>query len=279
MTDPRPVAPAAARQPRQLGDRWRRAARLTAAVFGFVTAATTTALATPLDDAAAAFKPYVAEQIGKSLVHVRELRQRLAANDLAGAQQAWLAARAGWEGAETVSKEFFPDLDAAIDAWPNAKIGFHAIEAKLFGAHRTDDLPEADELVASLTSFDAQLRATTLSAQGLLNGTTKLAFEIGDNKADGGESQFSGNSLVEIGYNLAAVEAVYRAVFAPELAERNAKRGQAVKTTLDELQALVAVPALRDLDQARLRKLSEGLASELQAAGPEIGLASPSLGD
>jgi hypothetical protein len=72
---------------------------------------------------------------------------------------------------------------------------------------------------------------------------------------------------------------VYRIVFAPALAQRNAERMRAVEKHLDELQVLVAVRGLADLDQTRLRSLSEALAGELQAAGPEIGLASPSLGD
>jgi iron uptake system EfeUOB component EfeO/EfeM len=258
---------------------WRGAARLAAAAFALAATATSNARAAPLEDAAMAFKPYVAGQIAESLSHVRELRERIALNDLAGAQQAWLAARAGWEASETVSREFFPDLDAAIDAWPNSKMGFHAIEAKLFGAHRLDALPETDELVANLAAFDAQLRAAMLTRQGLLSGVTKLAFEIGENKADGGESQFSGNSLAEIGYNLAAIKATYRSVFAPALDERNAARGQEIDKAIDELQALVAVPLLADLDQARLRALSEGLANALQAAAPELGLAKPSLAD
>jgi iron uptake system component EfeO len=262
----------------EIGARRRAAFRL-AAALGLAASASFAAQATPLDDGAAAFKPYAVEQVRDSLVHVRELRERTAAGDLAGAQRAWLAARAGWEAAETVSREFFPELDTAIDAWPNSTMGFHAIEAKLFGAHRLDALPEVDQLAESLTSFDAQLRAATLTAQGLLNGTTKLAFEIGENKADGGESQFSGNSLAEMGYNLAAIKATYRTVFAPALGQRDAEGMQEIDRQIDALQALVAVPLLADLDQARLRRLSEGLASALQAAAPKLGLGKPSLAD
>jgi iron uptake system component EfeO len=232
-----------------------------------------------LDEAAARFKPYIAERIAESLAGTQMLRERIGARDLAGAQQAWLAARGGWESAEIVTKELFPELDAAIDPWPNAKLGFHAIEAKLFGAHQVDALPEADELVRHLTTFAAELDAATLPAQGLLNGTTKLAYEIGDDKAAGGESQFSGNSLDEMGYNLAGIRAAYHAVFEPSLKARNAKRAEALEKHLEELQSLIAVRRLMDLDQAQLRKLSEGLAADLVAAGQEVGLASPNLAD
>jgi len=80
-----------------------------------------------LEMAAAAFKPYILEQISRCLDTVKSMSERIAARDLAGAQQSWLAARSGWEGSEVITNEFFPDLDRKIDAWPDAEKGFHAI--------------------------------------------------------------------------------------------------------------------------------------------------------
>jgi iron uptake system component EfeO len=40
-----------------------------------------------------------------------------------------------------------------------------------------------------------KIRDTRLTGQGMLEGTAKLAYEIGESKADGGESRFSGTSL------------------------------------------------------------------------------------
>ncbi len=178
--------------------------------------------ATPLDAAVAKFKPYVLEQIDRCLGATKTMRERIAVQDLAGAQQAWLAARGGWEGSEVLTNEFFADLDRKIDAWPDADKGFHAIEARLFGAHDVKVLPAAEELVKDLEDFEHQLRAAKLTAQGLLNGTTKLAFEIGESKAEGGESPFSGNSLAEMRDNLASIAAAYDQVFAPATRKKNA---------------------------------------------------------
>jgi iron uptake system component EfeO len=238
----------------------------------FCAMAVSTAPARPLDESAAQFQSYLVGQVSLSLANTQALRERIAAGDLDGAQRAWLAARSGWETAEIVTSEYFPDLDGAIDPWPDARTGFHAIEAKLFGAHQIDTLPEAEELVRNLTEFVRRLRTAMVTAQGILNGTAKLAYEIGDNKADGGESRFSGNSLAELGANIAGITAAYHTVFASSLGARDAKLAQAVEEHLERLQALVAVPTLKDLDQTELRKLSEILAGALRKVGQELGL-------
>jgi iron uptake system component EfeO len=227
--------------------------------------------------AIAEYKTLLSEQIARSGDAAAALRDRVAAGDLAGAQHAWLEARAGWEAAEVVADEFFPELDAAIDAWPDAKHGFHAIEAKLFGAHSIAALAESEALLANLSTFRQKLDATRLTPQGLLNGATKLAFEIGENKSDGGESPFSGNSLAEIGDNLAGIDATYRKVFAAPLAAEDGALDHKIRTTIEELRAITAVGDLAKLDQRRLRRLSEELAVALQAAAPAIGLQKPVL--
>ena len=205
--------------------------------------------------------------------------ERVAARDLTGAQHSWLAARGGWEGSEVITNEFFPDLDRKIDAWPDAQSGFHAIEAKLFGAHDVAVLPATDELINNLTEFERQLRKTTLTAQGLLNGTAKLIYEIGENKAEGGESPFSGNSLPEMRVNVASVAAAYERVFAPLTKKKNAELAKVFAKDLTVMQALVAVPTLQDLDQVRLRDASESLVDDLAMVGKEAGLERPRLGN
>jgi iron uptake system component EfeO len=91
------------------------------------------------------------------------LRERVAARDLAGAREAWLSARAGWERSEVFTAGFAPELDAKIDAWPNATSGFHAIEAKLFGSGRTDIQPDADVLVANRDDLHRRLQGMSLT--------------------------------------------------------------------------------------------------------------------
>jgi iron uptake system EfeUOB component EfeO/EfeM len=232
-----------------------------------------------LEMAAAAFKPYILERISRCLSTVKSMSERIAARDLAGAQQSWIAARSGWEGSEVVTNEFFPDLDRKIDAWPDADKGFHAIEAKLFGAHDVQVLPATEELIDNLTEFERQLRTTRLTAQGLLNGTAKLIYEIGENKAEGGESPFSGNSLAEMRVNVAAVAAAYERVFAAPTKQRNAELAKVFSKDLAQMRTLVAAPTLQELDQVRLRDASESLVNDLALVGKEAGLEKPGLGN
>ena len=103
--------------------------------------------AEPLAEAAEHYRPIMVEEIDRSLAGARLLRERIAAGDLDGAKTTWIEARNGWERAEVFTSGFVPDLDREIDAWPNALLGFHAIEAKLFGAKRTDVQPETDALI------------------------------------------------------------------------------------------------------------------------------------
>src|ERR1700746_3192107 len=122
--------------------------------------------AAALEEAAERYRPYAIEGIGSALAGARELRDRAAAKDLSGAKKAWLSARAGWERSEVFTAGFVPELDALIDAWPNADTGFHAIEAKLFGAGQTDVEGDTDALVAHLDELHRKLSAMPLSPQG-----------------------------------------------------------------------------------------------------------------
>src|SRR6202167_6728491 len=185
-----------------------------ACVLSLLLASMPTTNAASLDDAAERYRPYLIEGIGQALTSSRNLRERIAAKDLAGAKKAWIAARAGWERSEVFTAGFVPELDAQIDAWPNASSGFHAIEANLFGSNRTDVEGETDALIDHLDSLYGKLRDMPLTRQGLLDGTVRLAYEVGESKADGGESRISGTSLDDMRNNVAGIENAYHIVFA-----------------------------------------------------------------
>ena len=237
------------------------------------------ARADSLDEASARYKTYATGQIQQSLAGAISLRNNIAVHDLLGAQNAWLSARGGWERSEVFADEFFPKLAAAIDAWPNATTGFHAIEAKIFGAHQVDVAPLADALVDNLKQVDEGLRSTPLSPQGLLNGSVKLAYEVGDNKGNGGESQFSGTSLDDVRYNIVGIKTVYINVFQPTLEQKNAKAATVVEADIEALQKLAKASSIKEIDEAKLRALSEELAVTLRTAAPDLGLEKPRLDD
>jgi iron uptake system component EfeO len=252
-------------------------------IFGFAVGAAIAAVlipsagADPLDDAVERYRPYMIDDIDHALAGAHELRDRIVAHDVAGAQKAWIDARTGWERSEVFTSGFVPQLDDAIDAWPDATKGFHAIEAKLFGAQSSDVQEETDALILHLTELDRQIREMKLTAQGLLNGVARLAYEVGDSKVDGGESRFSGTSLDDMRNNVDGIELAYRLLFASTLETSDAKLAERVRTEIDRLKQILAAQDLKRVDPDTLRRASEDLVVTLQAAGPKIGLNAPTL--
>jgi iron uptake system component EfeO len=235
------------------------------------------AVAAPLDAEAENYRPYMIEGIGQALSGVRNLRERVAAGDLAGAKKAWISARAGWERSEVFTTGFVPELDSEIDAWPNAVTGFHAIEAKLFGAGRTDVERDTDALVDNLDRLHGKLRDMALTPQGLLDGIVRLSYEVGESKADGGESRISGTSLDDMRNNVAGIEVAYRMIFSTALKLADSKLADGVDARIERLKAIVAARDLPSIDVTALRRTSEELVILLQNASTKLGLSRATL--
>jgi iron uptake system EfeUOB component EfeO/EfeM len=233
--------------------------------------------AAPLDEAAERYRPYVIEGIGQALAGARDLRGRVAAKDPAGARKAWIAARAGWERSEIFTAGFVPELDAQIDAWPNAVTGFHAIESKLFGANSVDVESKVDALVDDLSNLHGKLADIQLTPQGLLDGTVRLAYEVGESKADGGESRISGTSLDDMRNNVSGIDLAYRTIFAAALEAADGKLADTVGAKIGELKTLLVVRDLQGVDIPKLRRVSEELVVALQSASTKLGLRRPTL--
>ena len=229
-------------------------------------------IAAPLDDAAEKYRPYMIEGIGQALAGARDLRDRVAASDLPGAKKAWISARAGWERSEVFTTGFVPELDAQIDAWPNADSGFHAIEARLFGAGRTDAGKDTDALVEHLNNLHGKLRDMALTPQGLLDGIVRLAYEVGESKADGGESRISGTSLDDMRNNVAGIDFAYRTIFSTALTAADPKLADGVAARIERLKVIVAARDLPSIDVSELRRASEELVILLQSASAKLGL-------
>jgi iron uptake system EfeUOB component EfeO/EfeM len=137
--------------------------------------------------------------------------------------------------------------------------------------------PETDKLVFYLEDLQVKIRQMQLTPQGLLNGMARLAYEVGENKAAGGESRLSGTSLDDMRNNVAGIAAAYHVVFATALGASDAKLAQSVQGQIDKLAALLAVEDLRRVDADRLRAFTEELVVTLQRAAPPLGLRQVSL--
>jgi len=237
------------------------------------------AYADPLAAEAERYRPLMIEEIGQALANAKLLKERAAAKDLDGAKKAWIAARIGWERAEVFTSGFVPDLDEEIDSWPNAVTGFHAIEAKLFGANTTKLDDEDTNLIYHLVDLDIKIRQMPLNAQGLYNGTARLAYEIGESKADGGESRFSGTSIDDMRNNVAGIEIAYKTIFADALRSADAALADRMEQAIGQMTVLLNGADVKSLDTARLRAKSEELIIVLQLSATKIGLITPTLED
>jgi len=247
------------------------------ALLAFVAAPASAADA--LTKGAAAYKPMAVERIGTALAGAKALQVAIKAGDAKAAQAAWIKSRSGWETIEPITGEFFSDLDEAIDSWPDAKQGYHAIEARLFAGSLGDLSAPADKLAADLATFDKKLRDKKFAfkPQGLLNGATKLAYEIGENKSKGGESPYAGTSLNDMRDNLEGVEIVYKVAFAPTLKQRDAKLAHDIHEKIEDMEKILAVKDIKSLNQAALSKGGEELAVLLQNSAAKLKLKKPTL--
>lgn len=252
-----------------------------AVIATFVALTMNAAAADPLGDGAAAYKPYAVEHIGIALAGAKELQTAAKAGNVKAAQAAWIKSRKGWEAAEPITGEFFSKLDEAIDAWPDAKQGYHAIEAALFSGKLAEIAAPTDKLVADLTAFDKELKGPgfKFAPQGLLNGATKLAYEVGENKSKGGESPYAGTSIVDMQENVEGIEAVYKLVFEEPLKAQDAKLADAIDDKIEDVEGLVKGNDLKKVDQAALKRNGEELAVLLQNAAEKLKLKKPTVGE
>jgi iron uptake system component EfeO len=253
---------------------WMYLAVATACAVGTVEGVATAA---PLDDAVERYRPFLIEDIKSALAGAERLHQRVMAHDLTGAKQSWIDARAGWERSEVFTGGFVPQLDKEIDAWPEAPGGFHAIEAKLFGANRTDVDAETQSLVEHLTELSRTVRIIPLTPQGLLNGIAQLAYELGESKVDGGESRVSGTSLADMRNNALGISRAYDTILGSAIESADPALAAMAIGKLEALTAILHTGDLKQVDSDRLRALGEEFVVTLQSAAPAIGLKKPEL--
>jgi hypothetical protein len=77
--------------------------------------------------------------------------------------------------------------------------------------------------------------------------------------------------------NVGGIELAYNMIFAPEIESRDRDHDTEVLHLIAELKTMLAERDLRQIDQEKLRALSEELVLRLQMTAPTIALAPPTL--
>jgi iron uptake system component EfeO len=104
-----------------------------------------------------------------------------------------------------------------------------------------------------------------------------LAYEVGDSKADGGESRISGTSLDDMRNNVAGIDFAYRTIFADALKPADSGVADRVASRIEQLKTIVSASDLPRVDIGALRRASEELVIALQAASAKLRLPRPTL--
>jgi iron uptake system component EfeO len=239
------------------------------------------ARAASMEEGAKQFKAFVVDHIGKAIAGAKKLQAAVKAGDAKAAQAAWIASRKGWEAMEPVTGEYFGDIDEVTDPWPDAKHGYHAIEAALFaGKLKGLDKPVA-ELLANLNKFQKRVSDPKFqfSPERLIKGTANLAYEVGEEKSKGGESPYAKTSHIDMQENVEGIEVAYKLVFEAALKEKDAELAKLIDDRIGKLEALVKVDNVKQLNEKAVHVAGEELAVMLQSAAPKLGLKKPVVGD
>lgn len=240
---------------------------------------TTAAHAQTMRAGVKSFKPFIVEHAGKALAGAKELQAAVKAKDVKAAQSAWVNSRKGWEAIETVTAELFPEFDKLVDPWPDGKQGYHAIEAALFAGKIDEIAGPTDKLVADIARFEKKVRGYRFTPQKLLDGVSKLAFEVGESKSKGGESPYAKTSHIDMQENVEGIEAAWKLVFEPTLQKRDAELAKIIHDKIEALEKLVAVNDIKDLDQKAVHVGGEELAALMQQAASKLKLKPTKLED
>jgi iron uptake system component EfeO len=217
------------------------------------------------DPCGIALRPYAATVMDRVVIGAEALAKRVEAGDLSGAKRAWIEVRVGWERGEVFLLPYFPEAVAAIDAWPDADSGFHALEQILFvdgDLAAASDL--AKQLVGDAVALRFRLETTELGAPGLLDGLVTVAGQLGGAKAAGGESPLAGTSIDDMRNHLEGMEIVYALSFAQLARTRQPALHARIMNNLIGLGWALRAPSIAEVEGATVLVLSEKLRDAFQ---------------
>jgi iron uptake system component EfeO len=233
-----------------------------------------------LDETSAVYKEKVAADVDGTFAGAQQLVAALQSQDVTTARQAWVQSHAAWVRTYAVSAPLFRDISAKIDGPPDAARGFHAVEAKLFGAGGELPLAEAQDLLDNLDTFRNLFGRQVLSGHMVMVGIAALAYRIGEEaKIKGGESAASGTSLADLQHRIDALELGWNAVFFEYLKGRPARGSKEIPAQIDGLRKLVSVSSFDQIDPAVLTQQADSLANSLAEIAVDIGWRRPDYTD
>jgi iron uptake system component EfeO len=198
-----------------------------------------------LDQAVAAYRVYVGQQVDDTLAKTKKFAASVSKGDMAGAKAQFASSRLGWETIEPVA-ESFGDIDPKVDLReadlkPGDKwTGWHRIEKALW---KTKSLkgegPYADQLVKDLETLKARVGTASITATSMANGAKELLDEVATGKITGEEDTFSHTDLSDFKGNVDGAQKAFE-LLKPVVQEKDAALASDLTTEFADVQKLLA---------------------------------------
>ncbi|PZQ51546.1 MAG: hypothetical protein DI556_05165 [Rhodovulum sulfidophilum] len=226
------------------------------------------------------YRVYLARRSGQILVATATLAEKIAAGDVEGAKEAWLAARVPWREMAPVSGRI-ADLANSMD--PQAEYlaqreedpgftGFHRIEYGLWVRNSTEGLePVADKLLADAAALRDRLGKLAVAPADLAGNAADLARRVAD-QAPGSQAPYSQTDLAEFSADLAGISKsallVDPLVATADPAASGALRGalESAQGMLDGFKVEGAWPSYDAVDAAGRARIAAAFAAVAEAA-------------
>jgi iron uptake system component EfeO len=168
-----------------------------------------------LDQAVAAYRIYIGEQVDDTLAKTKTFAASVSKGDMAGAKAGFAPSRFGWEAIEPVA-ESFGDIDPKTDTREadlkegDKWTGWHQIEKAIW---KTKSLkgegPYADDLVKNLETLKVRVGTASITATSMANGAKELLDEVATGKITGEEDTFSHTDLSDFKANVDGAQKVF----------------------------------------------------------------------
>ncbi|ACL56651.1 conserved hypothetical protein [Methylobacterium nodulans ORS 2060] len=166
----------------------------------------------------AAYKHYVAGQVGLFVERTRAFTEAVKAGRIAEAKALYATARQPYERIEPVAS-LFNDLDKSMDVRADdfeqkeadpGFIGFHRIEKGLWADHSTEGLgPHADRLMADAEELKRRITDLTIPPAKMVGGAAGLIEEVAATKISGEEDRYSRTDLSDFHANVEGSRKIY----------------------------------------------------------------------
>lgn len=245
--------------------------------------AATTVLATTIRD----YGVQQAEVVAKACLDVEWSLPLIGAQDVAGAQRAWVQARLAYDHGAALFKIAVPDsatlVDGELDS-PLNRVGLRRLEQPLFGKPTADALT-LGQGASALSEAAVQLPVAMADTGRVLDvgtflGALSAQVVVVGSKLDGSDSPLAMQSLASARAGLEGISAMYEPLSGLVQSADGAldeQIHQLFSGLLGQLQGVTATEQVRD--KALFLRRSAELGQALRKVGPAIGLIVSTLVD